>query len=498
MMKNLEKEYQELVKAPFNDALTGLFNHGFFKLMLERELKRSQRYDTPFALMIVDLDNFSKINQSRGTIKSDLLLKEVGAAIKKSIRDVDVAARYTEDSFTILLCENDSSSAQIPIERIFKEVTDRIGTDVTISAGVSLYPDDARHIQTLVDKALEALSQAKIKGKNRYVMADSKKPRDDKAPATILVVDDEPLNCKLLAATLKVDGFQTAIATGGKEALHIIAKQDIDLVLLDIMMPDMDGYEVCQRLKSSEATRMIPIIMVTALDDLESKVKAIDAGADDFLTKPPENIELLARTRSLVRVKQLNENLTSIENVLFSFANAVESKDLYTQGHISRVATLSEWLGKRLKCSQPELRSLMIGGALHDLGKIAIKDEILNKEGPLNKDEWEVMRQHPIMGEKIALPLQKSLGMSLDIIRHHHEKLDGSGYPDGLQGDEISTPARIMATVDIYDALTTDRPYRRALSDEKAFSILLEDAENGKLDPQIVNEFIAMIKERKE
>lgn len=496
-METLKKEYQEIVEAPFHDALTGLFNHGFFQLLIEREERRSARFGRPFALLIIDLDDLTKINHRLGSARGDRILKEVGEAIQKSIRDVDIAARYSEDSFAVLLCGSDSETTTIPVTRIFKEIGQHLDENVTISAGVALYPDDARHVQPLFDKANEALNQAKKTGKNQHVMAGSRKTGEAQRPATILVVDDEDLNCKLLAATLKIDGFQTLTATNGEEALHIVATHDVDLILLDIMMPDMNGYEVCQILKNSEATRMIPVIMVTALDDLEAKVKAIDAGADDFLTKPPVTVELLARTRSLIRVKHLNENLTSIENVLFSFANAVESKDHYTQGHISRVAALAEWLGKRLKRPPTELRSLLIGGALHDLGKISIKDEILNKKGALTAEEWEIMHQHPEMGEKIALPLQKSLGMSLDIIRHHHEKLDGSGYPDGLQGDEISTPARIMAIVDIYDALTTDRSYRQALANEKAFTILQEDAVNGKLDAAIVNEFITMVKERK-
>jgi len=496
-METLKREYQEIVEAPFQDALSGLFNHGFFQLILQREVKRAERYGGIFALLIINIDNFSEINRRLGSIKSDRLLKRLGQTLRENIRDVDIAARLAEDSFAILLCENDNASTPIPITRILKAINRHLEIGVTISAGAALYPSDARHPLPLIEKAKAALTQAKKMGKNRHIMAGSQKPQPEQRPATVLVVDDEPLNCKLLAATLKLDGFQVLTANGGEEALNIVAKNDIDLILLDIMMPGMNGYKVCQTLKNSEATRMIPIIMVTALDDLEAKVKAIDNGADDFLTKPPQNIELLARTRSLIRVKQLNENLTSIENVLFSFANAVESKDHYTQGHTSRVAALAEWLGKRLKRPQPELRSLVIGGALHDLGKIAIKDELLNKNGPLNDEEWQIMRQHPEMGEKIALPLHKSLGMSLDIIRHHHEKLDGSGYPDGLQDDEISIPARIMAIVDMYDALTTDRPYRKALSEEKAYAILLEDAENGKLDRHIVKEFINMIKERR-
>lgn len=494
----LQQQYSETVHASFIDSLTGLFNHGFFQLILERELKLSERHGSTFSLVLVDVDDLSLVNARLGSARGDRLLKNIGSAIKETLREVDVAARYEDDTFAILLAETGGCLLRQPLERLFAQVAAKIGPEATISAGVVVCPDNARNLQSIIYKARQALRQAKLQGKNRYVITGAgEESVAEKEQPTILVVDDEPLNTKLLAATLTTEEFQVITATSGKEALEILLKQPIDLVLLDIMMPGMNGYEVCRLIKSSEHTRIIPVVMVTALDDVEAKVKAIDAGADDFLTKPPETVELLARVRSLIRVKTLNENLTSIENVIFSFANAVESKDHYTQGHISRVAELAERLGERLHIHQREIRSLRIGGALHDLGKIAIKDKILNKNGPLDDSEWEIMRQHPAVGERIALPLQHSLGLSLDIIRHHHEKLDGSGYPDGLLGDEISIPARIMAIVDIYDALTTDRPYRSAMAPEKALAILQQDADSGKLDSHLIGEFIAMIKEQR-
>ncbi len=496
MTDSLQQQYTETVHASFHDSLTGLFNYGFFQLLLEREIKLSQRHGNIFTFVLVDIDDFSLVNKRLGTVRGDRLLKEIGSAIKESLREVDIAARYEDDTFAIILAETGECSLRHPLERLFARVAARIDQETTISAGLVVCPDDARSLQSIIYKAEQALQQAKLQGKNRYVIAGTGEPETKKEQPAILVVDDEPLNTKLLAATLATEEFQVITAHSGEDALEILAKKPIDLVLLDIMMPGMDGYEVCRLIKDGERTRMIPVVMVTALDDVEAKVRAINAGADDFLTKPPETVELLARVRSLVRVKTLNENLTSIENVLFSFANAVESKDHYTQGHINRVAELAERLGRRLHRPQMEMRSLRLGGALHDLGKIAINDEILNKNGPLDDEEWEIMRQHPIVGEKIARPLQHSLGLSLDIIRHHHEKLDGSGYPDGLQGDNISIPARIMSIVDIYDALTTDRPYRLAMPAEKALSILQQDAEQGKLDSHLVGEFIAMLKEQ--
>ena len=307
------------------------------------------------------------------------------------------------------------------------------------------------------------------------------------------MVDDEPLNVKLLDALLRPLNYEVLKASNGEEALSIVKKVDLDLILLDIMMPGMDGYEVCRRLKGSEPTRLVPVIMVTALDDVESKIKGIEAGADDFLTKPPNKTELLARTRSLIKLKRLNSNLASIENVLFSLANTVEAKDTYTQGHVERVSNMAVSLGKKLGMTGRELEALRFGGVLHDIGKIAVPGKILNKPGPLDPDEWDVMKSHAYEGCKICLPLMKNLGPALEVIRHHHEKLDGSGYPDGLKGDEISVAARVMGVVDIYDALITDRPYRKGMSKEKALGILRQEADEGKLDKKVVEYLVELV-----
>jgi putative two-component system response regulator len=255
----------------------------------------------------------------------------------------------------------------------------------------------------------------------------------------------------------------------------------------------MEGYEVWRRLKRSESTRMIPIVMVTAVDDVESKVRGIEAGSDGFITKPPNKAELMARVTSLVNVNTLNKKLTSIENVLISMADVVEAKDPYTQGHISRVSNMAVALGQRMGLSAKEIDALQLGGILHDIGKIGTPEEILNKPGKLDPEEFEIIKQHAEMGYKICLPLGKTLGPALDVIRHHHEKLDGTGYPDGLKGKNVSILARIMGVVDIFDALVTDRPYRMAMSRKKAFEILHQEADAEKLDKNIVDNFTEMM-----
>lgn len=310
----------------------------------------------------------------------------------------------------------------------------------------------------------------------------------------ILVVDDNVQARELLRAALLAEGYAVTLAEGGEEALTKVAEEVPELILLDINMPGLNGYEVCSRLKGTEATRLIPIIFLTSMSDLEDKLRGIEVGADDFLTKPFRKVELLARVKSLLRVKRLNDRLENAENVLFALANAIEAKDPYTEGHIFRVATLALKLGRRLALSAEHQESLWKGGILHDIGKIGVPDAILNKAGRLTAEEIAQMQVHVVVGERICQPL-RSIRYLLPVIRHHHEKFNGTGYPDGLRGETIPITARIVGIVDMYDALVTDRPYRPRLSREEAFAILRAGAADGTLDPQLVAAFIAMIQE---
>lgn len=490
----LELNYRKNTNAPFRDSLTGLFNHGFFLAYLDQEIRKQERCEGGFTLCLIDIDSFSLFNKKHTPVEGDRILRKIGEIISQSVRQCDLPARYSGDSFAILMANCDSPAALGNLERIRNSV--RLATDgqITISAGLAAYPKDSTERDILIHKAHEALIEAKIKGRNKSCSFEKRTENTTDATSMILIVDDDPRNLKLLEATLKpFENYTVVKASSGEEALLITNRDDIDLILLDVMMPDMDGYEVCNRLKSHEATRLIPIVMVTALDDLEAKIKGIEAGADDFIAKPPNKVELLARIRSLVRVKVLNRNLTNIENVLISMANAVEAKDIYTQGHILRVSSMAVNLGKKLNLSTREIESLRLGGILHDIGKIGVPQEILNKPGRLDADELNIIKKHPDIGHKICLPLKKTLGPALEVIRHHHEKVDGSGYPDGIRGEEISILARIMAIVDIYDALVTDRPYRKKIPREKAFKILHEEAAEGKIDREILRHFSVMI-----
>ena len=311
-------------------------------------------------------------------------------------------------------------------------------------------------------------------------------------PPRILIVDDIPQNVDLVRSLMQAEGYEVASAANGLEALAQVAAAPPDLILLDIMMPTLDGYAVCRQLKAHPETRLVPIVLITALGDEADKLLGIEAGADDFLTKPFSHAELKARARSLLKLKAFTDELEHAETMLLTLGRTVEAKDPYTQGHCERLAAYSVALGRVLGLPPDDLTALDRGGALHDLGKIGIPDAILLKPAGLTKAEWAIMREHPVIGERICLPL-RSLKRVLPIIRHHHERWDGGGYPDGLAGEAIPLTARILQVVDIFDALTTERPYKPALSQATALAALREEAARGWRDPGVVEPFIALV-----
>ena len=306
-------------------------------------------------------------------------------------------------------------------------------------------------------------------------------------PVTILIADDEEANREILAELLEYEGYRTIPASDGEEALKLLRSRRVDLALLDVMMPGHTGFAVCHQAKSDPSTRLIPVVLVTGLNRSEDRIKGIEGGADDFLSKPVDRAELLARVRSLLRLKQFTDELESAETVLCSLAISIEAKDPYTVGHCDRLSVYAEAMGRRIGLTQEFQIALRRGGIVHDLGKVAVPENILRKPGALTPEERKIMEEHPVVGERICAPL-KSFRNVLPIIRHHHEKLDGSGYPDGLKGNAIPFTARILSTVDVYDALTTDRPYRRAFTRERAISTMHEEAERGWWDRDLLKE----------
>ena len=308
----------------------------------------------------------------------------------------------------------------------------------------------------------------------------------------ILVVDDNPDNIVLTRELLTARGYEVLSANTAESAQDIIHRQQPDLILLDVIMPGKSGYELCHELKEDPFTRLIPVVMITGLSEREDKIRGIEAGADDFLNKPIFPEELFARVRSLLKLKEFTDELESVEAVLFTLALGVEARDPYTEGHCERLSRYASDLGRHLGLAEEQITALRRGGVLHDLGKISIPDDILKKGSNLTPDEWRIMKQHPVIGENICKPM-KSMRLVLPIIRNHHEHWNGSGYPDALRGQEIPLLARILQTVDVYDALRTVRPYKTAISHEEAERIMHDEARAGLWDKELVGDFFAML-----
>jgi len=305
---------------------------------------------------------------------------------------------------------------------------------------------------------------------------------------TILIADDQVANRELLEELLSSEGFRVVSAAGGEEALDQLSRQPIDVVLLDVMMPHLSGLEVCAKMKADPETCFIPVVLITALSGKRDRIDGIHAGADDFLTRPVDRTELLARVTSLIQLKQRTDELERAESVLYTLARSIEGKDPYTHGHCERLSDYSAALAQHIGLPEDQVIALRRAGVVHDIGKIAIPDSIILKPTSLSPDEWKLIREHPIIGERICAPL-KSFRTVLPIIRHHHEKLDGSGYPDGLKSDQIPVTARVLQIVDVYDALTTVRPYKPAFSITDALQTMRLEVSKGWWDPQIFDEF---------
>ncbi|MDB5056681.1 MAG: Two-component response regulator [Chloroflexi bacterium] len=315
---------------------------------------------------------------------------------------------------------------------------------------------------------------------------------DPDPPQRVLVVDDEPLNLDLMLAYLEPEGYQVTTVTSGHEALAAVAASPPDLILLDAMMPGLDGFTVCARLKATLETRLIPVVVVTALAAVEERIHAINVGADDFLSKPVYRLELIARCRSLLRAKRFADELETVEHVIRSLTRAIEARDGYTERHTERVTGRAGALGMNLGLNDAALRTLQMGCMLHDVGKIGIPEAVLSKPGKLSEEEFAVMRRHPMIGVEICRPLRSRIIIqALPIIQHHHERIDGMGYPDGLRGVEIPLLARIAAIADAYDALTSDRPYRSRMSVEQAVAVLRAGA-GTQWDSELVSAFLTL------
>jgi len=343
---------------------------------------------------------------------------------------------------------------------------------------------------------------------------------ESRAPK-IMVVDDEILNRKLIEAMLKPQGYEVQVAVDGEDCLAKIELDPPDLILMDIMMPNLNGFEVVTRLKAKEKLALIPVVMVTALQDVNDRVKALEVGADDFLTKPVDRMELRARVRSLLKVKAYNDHMVNYRQALedevakqtkaltqansklrdasletiFRLARAAEYKDEDTGNHIVSMSRISAFLAERLGLNEVAVERILYASPMHDIGKIGIPDRILLKSGPLNDEEWSLMRMHTVFGGQI---LEGSdigfLRLGEVIALTHHEKWDGSGYPNGLSGKKIPLAGRIVAVADVFDALMSKRPYKPALSIEQTVDII-KGGRGSHFDPAVVDVFLEHLPE---
>jgi len=302
---------------------------------------------------------------------------------------------------------------------------------------------------------------------------------------TILIADVNEINRRVLRAMLRPLPYRVLEAASHYEAFELMEREKVDLVVLDLMLPELGAPEFCRRVKARRETRLIPILVMTSVQGVENEITGLESGADEFLTKPLHPAVVRTRIAAMLRQKAAIDSLEEAEGILFALAQAIEQRDSCTSMHCERLALISLSMGRALNLDAAQLLALYRGGFLHDIGKVSVPDSILNKPGPLTEEEWRVMRAHTVHGEMICRPL-KTLARVLPIIRHHHERWDGSGYPDGLRGEQIPLLARILQIADIFDALTSERPYKPALSVQEALAVLEEETRRGWRDPSLV------------
>ena len=305
-----------------------------------------------------------------------------------------------------------------------------------------------------------------------------------------LIVDDEEEVRELLEECVVAEGYQPVSAASGQEAMRLLESVVPSVVLTDVDMPGVNGVALTRYIKTHEDLKLVPVVILTGLADLHARVAGLDAGADDFFAKPVDLLELRTRLAALARTKLLIDQLEHAERIIRALSLTIEARDPYTGGHCMRLAEHATGVGRALGVDPDTVRALGIAGYLHDLGKIAVPDRILLKAGPLDGSERAKIREHPDVGADLLGGL-RSLDVVRAIVRHHHERMDGSGYPHGLVGAAIPLGARILAVVDVYDALVTARPYKPALAPADAERILRRETDAGAWDPEVVSAFLA-------
>ncbi|HWC88582.1 MAG TPA: response regulator [Pirellulales bacterium] len=482
------------------DSLTGLYTHGFLQETLGRQLLCARRHGWPLSVVFIDIDRFKQVNDQYGHAVGDDVLRTLAEKIRNTVRRSDIVVRYGGEEFVVLLPHTDQIGAQKVADQLRQVVeqmpieSPRLGDRplmITISVGVASFPGDAEDGAALLARADEAMYRAKRGGRNQVIVYQNT-PTAQPSKARVLIVDDDERNLRLLDAYLSKEGYESIKACDGREALDIALHELPDLILLDGMMPRMTGFEVCRLLKQDRSTNLIPIVIVTALTSREDRLQSIEVGADDFLSKPIDKVELLSRMRALLRIKQSTDQLEDADTVVLTLARVVESRDPSTGGHVERVANYAVALGRAVGLNQSACDGLRRAGFVHDIGKIVVPDSVLLKPGKLTPEERQIMERHVEAGYELLRPM-RTFAESLPAVRYHHERLDGSGYPFGLRGSEVPLIAQIIAMVDVYDALTTDRVYRPALSKADALTLLEQETARGMHDRKLLDTFLKVL-----
>lgn len=307
----------------------------------------------------------------------------------------------------------------------------------------------------------------------------------------VLAIDDDPGSLQVIEAVGAIAGFDLTTSNRPLECLDLMLEMDPDVVLLDVMMPEITGFELCRQIKSHPDLRFVPVVLITALDSKKDLLEGLEVGCDDFMSKPFDRTILTTRVRSLANLRAATRNLDNAEKVLESLARSVESKDETTGDHCDRLTRSGLQFADHLGFNAAEKKAMGRAGVLHDIGKIGIPDAILLKPGKLTPEEWEVMKTHTTIGAELLAPL-RTMRRVAPIVKHHHERWDGNGYPDGLVGEDIPKLARAFQILDAFDALTSERPYKRAFTVKEACDILAQEADSGKWDPNMLQQFLEL------
>jgi len=537
----LLNQLRKIEHLSMSDQLTGLPNRRSFELRINEEWKRASREQTPLSILVVDIDNFKKYNDTYGHQQGDAILQAAANVFSGALKHPsDFAARWGGEEFVMLLCNTDSNGALDIAEQIRKIIEtveipapNGAATNITVSVGVNTRASEHDGtIDEFISRADMALYEAKNKGRNRVccfeMLYEKKTCEDSKVELKIIfVVDDNDTNLTMAEEAL-LNQYRVIALSSAEKMFKAMEKFRPDLILLDIQMPEMSGFDAMKKLKTSDAHADIPVIFLTGLSDAESEAYGIKLGAVDFMMKPfsipvllnriknhlhidelvrERTTQLTERTGQLARrTEQLIQRTGQLERlkngIVFTLADIVENRDSNTGGHIDRTSVyiqilIDAMLTRGVYSDEMrgwDLDSVVSSARLHDLGKIAIPDSILNKPGKLTDEEFAVIKEHPTAGERIIEHMMSRTG-DADFLHnaklfaaYHHEKWDGTGYPYGLNDTAIPLQGRIMAVIDVYDALVSERPYKKAFTHEKAVSIIMEDSEKH-FDPLIAGVF---------